>query len=66
MAYRSPEVSWCYFLMSPSLIFAEQEGSEVASSPRFVSRAPIGPVLHLLYESATPNRELPLRGWPRG
>jgi hypothetical protein len=40
----------------------DREGSEVASSPLFVQRDQDEGVLHLLYESTLPNRELLLRG----
>jgi hypothetical protein len=44
--------------MSPSLIFVDKEGSEVASSPQPGPPARIGPVLHLLCESKPPNKAL--------
>ena len=57
-AYLSPGVSWRYVLMNPSLFLAVQEGSEVASSPLLVQSTAIGALLHLVCESAWPNRGL--------
>jgi hypothetical protein len=48
--------------MSPSLFFAVQEGSEVASSPLLVQEAGFADALHLVCESALPNKELLLAG----